>query len=62
MTLILGPDEIAGNVGQNEEDGNDDKWDGWWEMSKEEGSGGGDHETRKYVAKVEGGGDVSGQR
>ena len=58
MPLILGRDETAGSVGPNDEDGDDDgddddeEWDGWREMSYEEGCDGVDDEASKYVAEV----------
>ena len=69
LHLILGRDETAGSVGQNNEYGDDDgddgggEWSGWMEMRYEEGGDGGDDDASEYIAEVEGGGqDVSGQR
>ena len=57
LPLILGRDETAGSVGQNDEDGNDgdDKWAGWREMSNKEGSDGGNDDASEDIAEVEGG-------
>ena len=56
MTLILVPDETAGSVGQNDEDGDDDNWAGWRDMSDNDGGECGEDEASEDVAEVEGGG------